>query len=338
MPRARPRVDRRARRASTPGRDRQRPLRAQQRARRPPKPANAHGQHACGGSGEHVDRGHEQRAHRGDGRHRRHAPRARAGPGPRGPVGSPRARAPSGSNPTADHAAPERQRGRRGAITAHHGREHEVGGVEAEQGAEQQAIHRRARLEDVAGQDHACGERGHEQQRGGLAVVAVAPRAVGHAPAYPSATAIAGDHRAHTGGVGGHEAGEGGRARGVREEGEPAQHDPGAEHAARHGQQHQLEQRLAQKGRSARSRRRRHRPSLTRMILNKARYGTRPTPVLGVGGSVFLSISQGKSTHPNRNGRQRGLVSFSAAVFERPALRQLRFASTRYPAPAPHRG
>ena len=187
------------------------------------------------------------------------------------PVGRPRARRAVGVEGDGRPRAPERQRGGRG----HHGdrgREHEVGGVEPEQRAEQQPVDHRAGLEDVAGEDHAGGERGHQQQGGGLAVARVrARRRARPPPAYPSATASAGEHGAEAGGVGHHQAGEGGRAHGVREERQPAQHDPGAEHAARHGQQHQLEQRLAQERQIGQVQGRRHRPSLTRMILNKAR-------------------------------------------------------------------
>jgi hypothetical protein len=44
----------------------------------------------------------------------------------------------------------------------------------------------------------------------------------------------------------------------VREEGEPAQHDPGAEHAARAAEQNQLQQRVAEERQVQQIERRRH--------------------------------------------------------------------------------
>ena len=64
--------------------------------------------------------------------------------------------------------APERER-RRQRERHRRGGQGEVGGVEAEQRPEQQAVDRGAGLEDVAGQDDAAGERRHQQQRGRLA-------------------------------------------------------------------------------------------------------------------------------------------------------------------------
>ena len=143
-----------------------------ERERAGDKAADAAGEHARGGGRKHVDRGHEQGADRrdgGDGRHGHEREQQEVGAPGRGVRGP---RAPSGSKPTADHVRPSASAAAV-ASTATAAESTRSAVSEAEQGAEQQPVDGRAGLEDVAGEDHAGGERRHEQQRRALAVVAL---------------------------------------------------------------------------------------------------------------------------------------------------------------------
>ena len=110
------------------------------------------------------------------------------------------------------------------------GREHEVARPDQQQAAEEQRVDARARVEDVAGEDHPERERADEHERG-EAVVAAAPAA--REPLHPEREHERGRERAErrreAEAVREHEAREGRGPGRVREEREPAQHDPRAE-------------------------------------------------------------------------------------------------------------
>ena len=151
------------------------------------------------------------------------------------PAARPSARAPSGSKATADQVR-------------HHGREDQVAGAEAEQRAEQEPVDGGAGFEDVARQDHAGGEGGHEQQRCALPVLASGTTRSLNAARVAERDGEAGQGRAHPRRVGDDQAGKARRAGGVGEEREPAKHDPCAEDATGQREQQELEQRFAKEG------------------------------------------------------------------------------------------
>ena len=234
--------------------------------------ADAGGEHAGGRRGQRR-RSRSRAARRPrESRRRPPPPPARAAAGRRAPAGSPRARAPSGSKPTADQVAAQRQRRPPAASAA----------TTAE--STRSAVSRPSRVPNSSRSTAAPDSKTSLARITPVASAATSSSAVAspwsrvaarrrhrralHAARVAERHGDAGERRADAGGVRRHEAREGRRAGRVREEGEPPQHDPGAEHAARDRQQHQLEQRLAQEGEIRQVERRGHRASLTRMILS----------------------------------------------------------------------
>ena len=177
-----------------------------ERERAGDQPSDARREHPARRGGQHVDRGDEEGADgrdcgdRGDGdeaeqeevgaargqAHRRGAVRVEADRRPR---------------------AAQQDRGGDGD-GGDRARDRQVRGAEAEQGAEQQPVHRGAGLEHVAREDHPDGERGDEQQRRALAVL---PRPAAdrlHAARVAERDRDAGQRGADPRGVGEHEPGK----------------------------------------------------------------------------------------------------------------------------------
>ena len=152
---------------------------------------------------------------------------------------TPPARAPSGST-----RWPARSGAARRRTPAHHGRgrgQPDVGGLQRDQRAEQQPVHARARVVDVAGEDHPDRQRRDEQQpdRGVRVQPARALHALEHA-AEADGAGERGQLRGHAPRPGDDEARERRGADRVRVERQPPQHHPGPEHARDHGQQQDL--------------------------------------------------------------------------------------------------
>ncbi len=118
----------------------------------------------------------------------------------------------------------------------------DVGAVDQQQAAEEQGLDVGAGAEHVAGEDHAAGEAPDEHQGDDAVALGLAPAGKRRvAAAEQERRSERTDRRAEPEAVGEDQAGEGGRADRVGEEGEAAQHDPGAEQARREGQQEDLE-------------------------------------------------------------------------------------------------
>ena len=106
-------------------------------------------------------------------------------------------------------------------------------------------------MEDVAGEDHADGQRGDEDERGER-VVAVARALAARQQADGDGDQRGGRAGAEHGGeaepVGQHEPREGGGADGVGVEGQPAQDDPGADEPPGHGEDQHLDDPVLDEG------------------------------------------------------------------------------------------
>ena len=158
-------------------------------------------------------------------------------------VRTPSARAAPGSKPWASQArrSPEVEQQRR---DEHRGGQPQVLVAQPDQAAEQQPVHARRRLEDVGREDDADRQR-RDQHEPGRRVGGHAARA-----AEPADAAGVDERRREPGQLGcdagrrgDDQPGERGRSDAVREEREPPQHDPRAEHAGEPGEQQRLDDR-----------------------------------------------------------------------------------------------
>ncbi len=123
------------------------------------------------------------------------------------------------------------------------GCEDEIAPADQQQAAEQERVDARARIEDVAGENHPECESTDEHERGEAVVPASAAT---REPLDPERECEGGGERAkrrrEAEAVREHEPGEGRRPDGVREECEPAQDDPRAEQPCPKREQHDLDQ------------------------------------------------------------------------------------------------
>ena len=126
-----------------------------------------------------------------------------------------------------------------------------VATVDQQQAAEEQRLDAARRVKDVAGEDHADGQRGDEDERGERVVAVARPLAAGQEPdgdGHQRRGAPAPSDGREAQALGQDEPREGGGADGVRVEGQAAQHDPGADEAPRHGEDQHLDDAVLDEG------------------------------------------------------------------------------------------
>ena len=132
--------------------------------------------------------------------------------------------------------------------TADAGRKRDVAAVDQQQAAEQQRLDVRARAEDVAGEDHAGRERAGEDERHDRVLPRAPPAERRDADGEEDRGSEGPQRRREAEPVGQDQSRKGGGADGVREEGEAAQHDPGAEQTGGDRQDQDLDQAALDEG------------------------------------------------------------------------------------------
>ena len=153
-----------------------------------------------------------------------------------------------GSKPAASQRWPSSSEASQGRPSRHPG-QGDVAAVDQEQAAEEQGLDVGARAEDVAGEDRPRRQATDEDDRNGAVVALVlAPPEQRGTGGEDEGRPEGAERRGEAEAVGENEAGEGRGADRVREEGQPAQDDPGAEQARRDREDQDLDQAALDEG------------------------------------------------------------------------------------------